>query len=135
MKKIQKNLLFSCLFTFQFLIYADWPNWRGPSYNGSTQDQFTYPSDFNSQDGVKWVVDLAGSSASTPIILGDKVFLSGTHIPEDENGKPSLLAMCLDRNTGKLLWMHKAGTGYQPGKLDGTPVQLDSRSNYSVLPR
>jgi outer membrane protein assembly factor BamB len=130
-KKIQRNLLFSCLFTFQFLIYADWPNWRGPSYNGSTQDQFTYPSNFNSHDGVKWVVDLAGPSASTPIILNDKVFLSGTHINEDEDGKPSLLAMCIDRKTGKFLWSHQAGTEYQPGKLDGTPVQLDSRSNYS----
>jgi outer membrane protein assembly factor BamB len=131
MKKTPLILLFVPLFVFQSLIHADWPNWRGPSYNGAAQEQFTYPSSFNPENGVKWVIDLAGSSASTPIILGDKVFLSGTHLPEEKDGVPQLLAMCIDRKTGNFLWSHKAGTGYQPGKLDGTPVQLDSRSNYS----
>ena len=131
MKKIQRTLLLASLFIWHIVVKADWPNWRGPSYNGAAQGQFTYPSTFNSEIGVKWVLDLTGSSASTPIIVGDKVFLSGTYIPEDKEGKPQLLAMSIDRKTGKLLWSQKAGTGYQPGKLDGTPVQLDSRSNYS----
>jgi len=130
-KKTLLTLLFAPLFVFQSLIYADWPNWRGPSFNGAAQGQFTYPSSFDPKNGVKWVIDLAGPSASTPIILGDKVFLSGTHLPEEKDGVPQLLAMCIDRKTGKFLWSHKAGTGYQPGKLDGTPVQLDSRSNYA----
>ena len=73
-KKTPLTLLFVPLFVFQSLIYADWPSWRGPSYNGAAQGQFTYPSTFNPENGVKWVIDLAGSSASTPIILGDKVF-------------------------------------------------------------
>ena len=85
MKKTPLTLLFAPLFVFQSLIYADWPSWRGPSHNGAVQEQFAYPSTFNSVNGVKWVIDLAGSSASTPIILGDKVFLSGTHLPEEKD--------------------------------------------------
>ena len=99
--KTSSTLLLVHLFVFQSLLYADWPSWRGPSYNGAAQGQFTYPSTFNPENGVKWVIDLAGSSASTPIILGEKVFLSGTYLPEEKDGVPQLLAMCLDRRTGK----------------------------------
>ena len=103
MKKIQRNLLLASLSLCHSVVHADWPNWRGPSYNGAAQGQFSYPSTFNSESGVKWVLDLAGSSASTPIIVGEKVFLSGTHIPDDKDGKPKLLAMCIDRKTGNFL--------------------------------
>ena len=42
-----------------------------------------------------------------------------------------LVAMCIDRASGDVLWSKNPGTGYQPGESDGTSIQLDSRSNYS----
>ena len=45
--------------------------------------------------------------------------------------EPALLALCLDRKSGKILWTKSVGSGYKPGGKDGTILQLDSRSNYS----
>ena len=39
--------------------------------------------------------------------------------------------MCVSRSSGELVWSAIAGSGYRPGKEDGTFSQLDSRSNYS----
>ncbi len=121
-------LLFGSLSTN---LFADWPNWRGPHFNGSAVEDGSYPAKFSKTENIKWMVDLEGPSASTPIVLGDRVFLSGTQLASGKNPNPSLIAMCLDRNNGKVLWSKKAGSGYQPGSGDGSTLQLDSRSNYS----
>jgi outer membrane protein assembly factor BamB len=78
----------------------DWPQWRGPYFNGSTTEK-NLPMDWSKTDNIAWHVDLAGCSAATPIILGDRIFLSGVDSERD-----MLLAMCFDRISGKLLWQH-----------------------------
>jgi len=95
---------------------GDWPNWRGPYYNGST-DEKNLPSSWSPTEGIAWSVDLAGCSAATPIIKGDKVFLSGV-----DSGRDMLLAMCFDRTNGKLLWQHDIAKG----------IGRDRRSTYAA---
>jgi outer membrane protein assembly factor BamB len=94
---------------------ADWANWRGPNHNGSTEAA-GLPVKFSKTENIAWKVTLPGPSAATPIILGDKVFVSST----DPKAK-ELLALCLDRRTGKEIWRRVVGTGHQ----------LDDRSNYA----
>lgn len=102
----------------------DWTNWRGPHFNGSS-DEVNLPVKFSRTEGVKWAAELPGPSAGTPIISGDSVFVSSTDFKTQE-----LLALCLDRKTGALKWRRTAGTGYQPaGK--GNALQLDEKSNYA----
>ena len=84
---------------------GDWPNWRGPYFNGST-DEKNLPSDWSQTEGIAWSVDLPGSSAATPIIFKDRVFLSGV-----DSDKDVLLAMCFNRADGKLLWRHEIAKG------------------------
>ena len=84
---------------------SDWPQWRGPYFNGST-DEKNLPSNWSKTDKIVWSVDLAGSSAATPIISGDRVFLSGV-----DSDRDMLLAMCFDRISGKLLWQHDVAKG------------------------
>ncbi|MCS6775533.1 MAG: PQQ-binding-like beta-propeller repeat protein [Chloroherpetonaceae bacterium] len=103
---------------------ADWPNWRGPYYNGSSPET-GLPVRFSPTENVKWSVSLPGPAASTPIIWGDQVFLTSTDLKNQ-----GLLALCLDRQTGKVRWQHYVGTGYRPGG-EGNEIQLDSRSNYA----
>ena len=79
---------------------------------------------------MKWSIELEGPSASTPIVIGDHVFLSGTKLSNEANPASALVALCIG-NTGKVLWVKNAGSGYQPGTEDGSTLQLDSRSNYS----
>ena len=94
----------------------DWPQWRGPYFNGSTTEK-NLPTDWSKTDNIAWYVDLAGCSAATPIILGDRVLLSGV-----DSDRDVLLAMCFNRINGKLLWKHDITKG----------ISKDSRSTYAA---
>jgi outer membrane protein assembly factor BamB len=84
---------------------GDWPHWRGPYFNGST-DEKDLPSKWSKTDEIAWSVDLPGSSAATPIIWADKIFISGV-----DSARKMLLATCFDRSSGKLLWQHDIAEG------------------------
>ena len=130
-------ILFKRFFFFFFnfflgsLSFADWPNWRGPNFDGSAVGNFKYPTVFSPKLAVLWSHELEGPSASTPVVINDRVFLSGTRLSIEGGSAPDLLAMCIDRKSGNALWIKSAGSGYQPGDKDGNLLQLDSRSNYS----
>ncbi len=86
---------------------ADWPNWRGPSYDGSSPAK-NLPANFSKTENVLWAADLPGPSAATPIVWGDKVFVSAWDLRAKD-----LLALCLDRKTGKELWKQQISVGIQ----------------------
>jgi outer membrane protein assembly factor BamB len=102
----------------------DWPNWRGPRFDGSTQAK-GLPVTFSPTKGVKWAAPLPGPSAGTPIVYGDNVFVSSVDTKQE-----ALVALCLDRKTGTVKWRHAVGTGYTAGG-EGNKVQQDERSNYA----
>ncbi len=54
---------------------AGWPQWRGPLANGSAPAA-TPPVDWSESKNVKWKIKIPGSGSSTPIIVGDKVYLT-----------------------------------------------------------
>lgn len=94
---------------------ANWPQWRGPHFNGSTEES-NLPLQWSKTDNLAWTRDLPGSSAATPIVWNDKVLISTT-----DDADETLLAMCLDRKTGHTIWSSKVATG----------LKRDSRSNYA----
>ena len=115
---------------------GNWMNWRGPLYNGSSPNvsgDTKLPSKFDEDKGFKWKVSLPGSSAATPIIFNNYVFVSSVQVFKDskQKGRGNLLAMCFNRESGDLLWKRDAGSGYRPGGGDGTDYMLDSKSNYA----
>lgn len=93
----------------------EWTQWRGPFFNGST-DEKNLPSQWSQTENIAWSVELAGVAASTPIVSGTRVFLSGVDAQRDV-----LLATCYERATGKQLWSHDVGKG----------THHDTRSNYA----
>ncbi len=82
---------------------AEWRHWRGPSYNGAT-DETNLPTEFSQTENIRWVADLPGPSAATPIICKDCVFISATN-PESNK----LQALCFGRRDGKLRWSRDVG--------------------------
>lgn len=94
---------------------TDWPHFRGPFYNGST-DETDLPTRWSTTENLAWTADLPGPSAATPIVSGHRVFVSSSD-PEAD----MLLALALDRKTGKELWRHVISKG----------IQRDTRSNYA----
>lgn len=95
---------------------SDWLHWRGPLYNGATDDSATYPATFSKSKGVKWVGQLPGTGASTPIVSGDLVFV--TSVDEE---KEAVVAVTLDRQSGEVLWTKELGQG----------IRKDDRSDFA----
>lgn len=92
----------------------NWPNWRGPHFNGSSTET-GLPARFSKTEQVKWSVEMPGVGASTPVIWGDHVFLTCAKAPSES------LALAYDRQTGKELWRRTF-----PG------FGQDDRSNFSA---
>lgn len=102
----------------------DWPHWRGPNHNGSTAAK-SLAADFSQEKNVRWALDLPGPAACTPIVLGERIFLSSV-----DSARQRLVALCVRREDGKLLWKKDAGSGYRPGGA-GSPIARSRRSNYA----
>ncbi len=92
-------------------IEVNWPSFRGPG--GAGVAHFTnIPTRWNVEtgEGVRWVTELPRVAANSPVIWGNRLFLSAA----DENTREMF---CYDTETGKLLWTH----GLTP--FPGTPAQ------------
>jgi outer membrane protein assembly factor BamB len=57
------------------LAAADWPQWRGPTGNGVAPDQ-ALPLRWSATENVAWKAPLGGVGVSTPIVSGDRVFIT-----------------------------------------------------------
>jgi outer membrane protein assembly factor BamB len=94
---------------------SEWPQFRGPLFNGSS-DETDLPISWSESEGIVWTATLPGPSAATPIVYKDHVFVSSS-----DAEKKSLKAIALDRKTGKKLWEHEIASG----------VERDRKSNYA----
>ncbi|MEM9410787.1 MAG: PQQ-binding-like beta-propeller repeat protein, partial [Planctomycetota bacterium] len=52
-----------------------WHNFRGPNYNGVSETAHP-PTTWSSTENVAWKVELPGKGSSSPIVWGDRVFIS-----------------------------------------------------------
>jgi outer membrane protein assembly factor BamB len=92
---------------------ANWPSWRGPHGDG-TCDEVSLPTKWSDTENVAWKIDLPDRGNSTPVIWGDKVFV--TQAIEKEGKR---LLLCFDKKTGKQLW-EKGTTWKEPETTHGT---------------
>lgn len=86
---------------------SDWPRWRGPNADG-VADGRNLPLRWNQTENVRWSVKLPGWGTSSPVVHGEKVFVTSQ---VQEGKKKSLLTLCFERKTGKELWRHDFGFG------------------------
>lgn len=88
---------------------ADWPRFRGPTGDGITNDT-SIPLKWSDKENIIWRTELPGAGSSSPIVSGDRVFLtcySGYGLDAKDPGDLSKLkrhAICLNRRDGKILW-------------------------------
>lgn len=138
MKSVPKAIRLTLLLILAYAsVYAQapqlghWPQWRGPFFNGMARGDA--PTTWSDTSNVKWKTEIPGKGHSTPVVWGDRIFLT-TAIP---TGKPAAPAptpevqgegrrgrgaggdtspqpeqrfevLCLDRKTGKILWQKTA---------------------------
>jgi outer membrane protein assembly factor BamB len=95
-----------CLVCASAAVAANWPNWRGPDFNGVAGGG-GYPTHWSGTENVLWKAELPGKGSSTPIVWNDRIFL--TCAIDGKNG-----VICFDGN-GKKIWQETLGSE-RPGK-------------------
>lgn len=83
---------------------TDWPQWRGPYFNGST-DEKDLPASWSETENVAWVSPLPGRSGATAVISNGRVFVSSM-----VKGAHEYVALCFDAESGKQLWRKHIGS-------------------------
>ncbi len=102
LSRLARSAVFVCLAVFpQTLLAGDWLAWRGPAGTG-VADEKSVPTTWSKTENVKWQVALDGPGNSTPIVVGERVFL--THSPANSDARG---LHCFDRHTGERLWKHE----------------------------
>lgn len=125
---------------------ADWLQFRGPQF-GIAPDKNT-PLKWSGTDNIAWKTALPGPGASSPIVVGQRVFLtaySGYGLDKENPGEQKDLKrhlVCVDRANGKILWTRTVPANppepkyvsYQSlhGYASSTPVS-DGKSVYAFF--
>ena len=83
---------------------SNWPRWRGPRQDGHSADT-NLPVKWTS-DNVVWKTALPGSGQSSPVIWGERIFLTSAL----NQGKERIV-FCVDRKSGQIVWQQSAWKG------------------------
>jgi outer membrane protein assembly factor BamB len=92
-------LLFSL---WAFLPYGaqaqNWPRFRGPTGQGISSEK-NLPIKWSATENIAWKTPLDIEGWSSPIVIGDRIFVTGTTA-----GGSKCHVIALDRKSGKILW-------------------------------
>ncbi len=107
---------------------ANFPRFRGADATGVAADDPRLPDTWDQETNVRWTADIPGRGWGSPIIWGDRVFISAVH-SDDEYEAPKgglylgrgraappdsvhhWMVYCLSLDDGELLWKHEAHAG------------------------
>ena len=100
-----------------------WPRWRGPSGQGLVSGA-GYPDAWSPTQNVRWKTPLSGDGNSSPVVWGDRVFLTSAY----DNGR-RVSVVAFRRSDGMKQWEAFAPAGranqgnhYKNGHASATPA-------------
>ncbi len=103
---------------------SNWPNWRGPGFNGVAFGT-GYPTEWSATKNVAWKLELPGKGSSTPIVWNDHIFVTSgadgqnTLLNIDPSGKQRWNVLIGKERPGK----NKKASGSNPSCVtDGQHV-------------
>ena len=138
----------------------NWPQWRGP-YQTGVSDAENLPTTWSGTENIVWKTALPSWSGGTPIVWGDKIFLtsptkgtgeSATPPPEQRRerrgrrgrrggggrspGGDELLLLCVSRTDGDILWQRELATGNQLHRKgnDSSPSPVTDGKHVGLSP-
>ncbi len=121
-------LLYSFSAKSQIIPERQWPGYRGYLSCGVLDDA-NLPQSFDLQKmvNIRWKTEIPGLGLSSPVIWGDRLFITTAISKSDKNGiKPGIYGdgmpvpdssvhdwkvICINKNTGKIIWDRTACTG------------------------
>lgn len=113
---------------FCFVLFADWPQFRGPNGAGVADDR-PLPAEFSPTQNVAWKTAVPPGHSS-PVLTANRIFLTAAE-------KDTLLTLCLDRPTGKILWRREAPRPrkeeFQPTNSPASPSPVTDGQNVYVF--
>lgn len=106
----------------------NWPQWRGPNMMSVVENDPNLPETWSATQSVAWKTAIPGVGWSSPIVWGNKVFLTavvadteyekpakglylGQGRPDPPPGVHHWMVYCVDLQTGKILWQRQAHEG------------------------
>ncbi|MDZ4852291.1 MAG: PQQ-binding-like beta-propeller repeat protein [Pirellulaceae bacterium] len=90
-------------------IAGDWTRFRGPNGSGISPDTTPTPTSWSMTENLRWKTELPGPGLSSPIVIGNRIFVTCYTGYGDRKSKGSMQDLkrhlvCVDRSTGKTLW-------------------------------
>ena len=99
---VAENLLIAALvlglLALESTYAGNWPQWRGPNGDGISLET-NVPVKWSATENVAWKSPIPGEGHSSPVVWGDRVFLT-TALPDSQER----LLLRLEARTGKILW-------------------------------
>ncbi|HEX3188095.1 MAG TPA: PQQ-binding-like beta-propeller repeat protein [Pyrinomonadaceae bacterium] len=112
---------------------GNWPQWRGPDGSGISTEK-NLPAEWSTTKNIKWKTPIEGRGHSSPIVWGNKIFLTtaiegdvvpgakaARHVMDNKdfvhpdsigaNKKHTFRVIAIDRDNGKVLWQSTAWEG------------------------
>jgi outer membrane protein assembly factor BamB len=103
----RRSLTVALLSVLCATLAADWRQFRGTDSTGVANDAGV-PSTLGKETNVAWKADLPGRGLSSPVIVGDRVFLTASGGQEQDR----LFVLAFDAESGRQLWKRSFwGTG------------------------
>jgi outer membrane protein assembly factor BamB len=99
-----RPLFFAVLFLPVFAHAQEWTRFRGPNGSGLGKAP-GLPAQFSEKD-YNWKIEIPGSGHSSPVVWGDRVFVTCT--PE---GTARRIIVCVNAADGKIAWQRDYETG------------------------
>jgi len=141
---------------------SNWAQWRGPESLGISPEK-NLPTEWSENKNIRWKTPIGGRGLSSPIVWGNRIFLTTAiegpvvpgakavkHMIEDSkefkhpdsvggDRSHTFKVLCVDRDTGKVLWEKTAfeGTPYddhhKKGSYASSTPATDGRYVYAFF--
>ena len=118
---------------------GDWQRFRGPAGSGIAIDADSLPTSWSPEANLAWKTPLPGPGASSPIIVGRKVFItcySGYGLSKENPGEIEDLVrhlVCFDLVTGKTLWQKDVKAALPEDPYSGIGVTAHGYASHTPV--
>ena len=120
-------------------LQADWLRFRGPNGSGISADSEPTPTQWSPDENLKWKVKLPGPGVSSPIIVGDRVYVtcySGYGLDRQEPGDINNLKrhlVCVDRQSGEIVWDQSVKAAQPEDPFEGIGVTAHGYASHTPV--
>ena len=118
---------------------GDWPRFRGPEGSGVAVDSDSLPTTWSPTANLAWKAPLPGPGASSPIIVGGKIFVtcySGYGLSQENPGEIENLVrhlVCVDLQSGKVLWQKNVKAALPEDPYSGIGVTAHGYASHTPV--